>query len=180
MTATERLFRGDSDEFMSMDDPRDYGILFMNLSFKEAINSKPPIISDYKIITFGITVPEIEEIYNSNKYLEVKKSIKRYYSKRACNSYCLRKAIKKFKINNAISFHRSIRRADNFRTQQDLITKIYPEYGKLKSFHVRGDMPTSDRATQMREFAKGKGLMTNARCLTEGVDLPAIDCVCFH
>jgi predicted helicase len=31
----------------------------------------------------------------------------------------------------------------------------------------------------MREFAKGKGLMTNARCLTEGVDLPAIDCVCF-
>ena len=40
-------------------------------------------------------------------------------------------------------------------------------------------MPTSDRATQMREFAKGKGLMTNARCLTEGVDLPAIDCVCF-
>ena len=30
MTATERLFRGDSDEFMSMDDPRDYGSLFMN------------------------------------------------------------------------------------------------------------------------------------------------------
>ena len=49
----------------------------------------------------------------------------------------------------------------------------------LKSFHVAGDMPTADRATQMREFAKGKGLMTNARCLTEGVDLPAIDCVCF-
>ena len=40
-------------------------------------------------------------------------------------------------------------------------------------------MPTSDRAIQMREFAEGKGLMTNARCLTEGVDLPAIDCVVF-
>ena len=179
MTATERLFRGDSDEFMSMDDPRDYGDLIYELSFKEAINSKPPIISDYKIITFGITVPEIEEIYNSNKYLEVKKVLKDITARELATALALRKAIKKFKINNAISFHRSIRRADNFRTQQDLITKIYPGYGKLKSFHVAGDMPTADRATQMREFAKGKGLMTNARCLTEGVDLPAIDCVCF-
>ena len=179
MTATERLFRGDSDEFMSMDDPRDYGDLIYELSFKEAINSKPPIISDYKIITFGITVPEIEEIYNSNKYLEVKKVLKDITARELATALALRKAIKKFKINNAISFHRSIRRADNFRTQQELITKIYPEYGKLKSFHVRGDMPTADRAVQMREFAKGKGLMTNARCLTEGVDLPAIDCVCF-
>ena len=132
MTATERLFRGDSDEFMSMDDPRDYGDLIYELSFKEAINSKPPIISDYKIITFGITVPEIEEIYNSNKYLEVKKVLKDITARELATALALRKAIKKFKINNAISFHRSIRRADNFRTQQDLITKIYPEYGKLK------------------------------------------------
>ncbi|MDB9740921.1 DEAD/DEAH box helicase family protein [Candidatus Pelagibacter ubique] len=179
MTATERLFRGDSDEFMSMDDPRDYGDLMYELSFKEAINSKPPIISDYKIITFGITTPEIEEIYQSNKYLEVKKILKDITAREFATAIALRKAIKKLKIKNAISFHRSIRRADNFRVQQDLITKIFPSYGKLKSFHVRGDMPTSDRAIQMRNFAEGEGLMTNARCLTEGVDLPAIDCVVF-
>jgi superfamily II DNA/RNA helicase len=179
MTATERLFRGDSDEFMSMDDPRDYGSLIYELSFKEAINSKPPIISDYKIVTFGITTPEIEEIYQSNKYLEVKKILKDITAREFATAIALRKAIKKLKIKNAISFHRSIRRADNFRVQQDLITKIFPSYGKLKSFHVRGDMPTSDRAIQMRNFAEGEGLMTNARCLTEGVDLPAIDCVVF-
>lgn len=179
MTATERLFRGDSDEFLSMDDPRDYGSLIYELSFKEAINSKPPIISDYKIITFGITTPEIEEIYQSNKYLEVKKVLKDITAREFATAIALRKAIKKLKIKNAISFHRSIRRADNFRVQQDLITKIFPSYGKLKSFHVRGDMPTSDRAIQMRNFAEGEGLMTNARCLTEGVDLPAIDCVVF-
>jgi hypothetical protein len=32
-------------------------------------------------------------------------------------------------------------------------------------------MPTNQRSSQMREFAESKGLMTNARCLTEGVDL---------
>jgi len=40
-------------------------------------------------------------------------------------------------------------------------------------------MPTNQRSSQMRDFAESKGLMTNARCLTEGVDLPAIDCVVF-
>jgi hypothetical protein len=44
---------------------------------------------------------------------------------------------------------------------------------------VSGNMPTNQRSSQMREFAESKGLMTNARCLTEGVDLPAIDCVVF-
>jgi predicted helicase len=179
MTATERLFRGDSDEYMSMDDPRDYGNLIYELSFKEAINSKPPIISDYKIITFGITTPEIEKIAEDNKYLEVKKDLKDITARELATAIALRKAIKKLKIKNAISFHRSIKRAENFRKQQDLISKIYPTYGKLKTFHVRGDMPTSDRALEMLSFEEEQGLMTNARCLTEGVDLPAIDCVCF-
>ena len=179
MTATERLFRGDSDEYMSMDDPRDYGNLIYELSFKEAINSKPPIISDYKIITFGITTPEIEKIAEDNKYLEVKKDLKDITARELATAIALRKAIKKLKIKNAISFHRSIKRAENFRKQQDLISKIYSTYGKLKTFHVRGDMPTSDRALEMLSFEEEKGLMTNARCLTEGVDLPAIDCVCF-
>ncbi len=179
MTATERLFRGNSDEYMSMDDPRDYGNLIYELSFKEAINSKPPIISDYKIITFGITTPEIEKIAEDNKYLEVKKDLRDITARELATAIALRKAIKKLKIKNAISFHRSIRRAENFRKQQNLISKIYPTYGKLKTFHVRGDMPTSDRALEMLSFEEEEGLMTNARCLTEGVDLPAIDCVCF-
>ena len=179
MTATERLFRGDKDEYLSMDDPRDYGSLIYELSFKEAINAKPPIISDYKIVTFGITTPEIEEVYQSNKYLEVKKVLKNITAREFATALALRKAIKKLNIKNAISFHRSIKRADNFREQQQLISKIFPEYGKLKSYHVAGNMPTSERANQMRSFSESKGLMTNARCLTEGVDLPAIDCVCF-
>ncbi|WP_440679033.1 DEAD/DEAH box helicase family protein [Candidatus Pelagibacter sp. HIMB1517] len=179
MTATERLFRGNKDEYLSMDDPRDYGDIIYQLSFKEAIECKPPIISDYKIITFGIKNFEIEQIFNSNKFIQVKKEIKDIKAREFAIAIALRKAIKKLKINNAISFHSSIRRADNFRKQQDLISKVYKDYGKLKTFHVSGAMPTNERTSQMRLFAESKGLMTNARCLTEGVDLPAIDCVVF-
>ena len=179
MTATERLFRADKDEYLSMDDVRDYGKIIYQLTFKEAINSNPPIISDYRIITFGISEPEIEEIYQDNKFLQVKKELKDITAREFATAIALRKAIKDLKITNAISFHSSIKRAVNFKEQQSLITKIYPEYGILKTFHVRGDMPTSERSSQMRLFEEGKGLMTNARCLTEGVDLPAIDCVVF-
>ncbi len=179
MTATERLFRGDKEEYLSMNDPRDYGDLIYQLSFKEAIEAKPPIISDYKIITFGITEPEIEAVYNDNKFIQIKKEIDDIKAREFATALALRKAIKKLGIRNAISFHSSIRRANNFKAQQELISKIYPEYGNLKAFHVSGDMPTNQRSSQMREFAESKGLMTNARCLTEGVDLPAIDCVVF-
>ncbi|CAO6130571.1 SF2_C_EcoAI-like domain containing protein [Candidatus Pelagibacterales bacterium] len=179
MTATERLFRGDKEEYLSMDDPRDYGDLIYQLSFKEAIEAKPPIISDYKIITFGITEPEIEAVYNDNKFIQIKKEIDDIKAREFATALALRKAIKKLGIKNAISFHSSIRRANNFKVQQELISKVYPQYGKLKAFHVFGAMPANQRSTQMREFAESKGLMTNARCLTEGVDLPAIDCVVF-
>jgi predicted helicase len=179
MTATERLFRGDKEEYLSMDDPRDYGDLIYQLSFKEAIEAKPPIIADYKIITFGISQPDIEAIYTDNKFIQIKKDIDDIKAREFATALALRKAIKKLGIKNAISFHSSIRRANNFKAQQELISKVYPEYGKLKAFHVSGDMPTNQRSSQMREFAESKGLMTNARCLTEGVDLPAIDCVVF-
>jgi len=179
MTATERLFRGDKEEYLSMDDPRDYGDLIYQLSFKEAIEAKPQIISDYKIITFGITEPEIEAVYSDNKFIQIKKEIDDIKAREFATALALRKAIKKLGIRNAISFHSSIRRANNFKAQQELISKVYPEYGNLKAFHVSGDMPTNQRSSQMREFAESKGLMTNARCLTEGVDLPAIDCVVF-
>jgi superfamily II DNA or RNA helicase len=179
MTATERLFRGDKDEYVSMDDPRDYGEIIYQLSFKAAIEMKPPIISDYKIITFGITAPEIEAVYNDNKFIQVKKEIDNITAREFATAIALRKAIRKLGIRNAISFHSSIKRANNFKKQQELISKVYKQYGTIKTFHVSGAMATSQRASQMREFAEGKGLMTNARCLTEGVDLPAIDCVVF-
>ena len=179
MTATERVFRGDKNNYVSMDNTNIYGEIIYELSFKDAINSNPPIISDYRVLTFEIYERDILYLYESNKFLEVKKDLKNITARELATAIALRKAINDLNIKNAISFHRSIERADNFRKQQDLISKIYPQYKKINSFHVRGDMPTSQRATQMKLFELNKGLMTNARCLTEGVDLPAIDCICF-
>ena len=105
MTATERLFRGDQDEYVSMDDPRDYGDTIYELSFKAAIDMKPPIISDYKVITFNVNEPDIEALYKDNKFIQVKKIIKNITAREFATAIALRKAIKEHKIKNAISFH---------------------------------------------------------------------------
>src|SRR5262249_44143807 len=48
------------------------------------------------------------------------------------------------------------------------------------NLHISSKLPTTQRKQLMREFPKyERALMTNARCLTEGVDIPAIDCVVF-
>jgi len=46
--------------------------------------------------------------------------------------------------------------------------------------HVNGKQQSSDRAELIKSFAESaKGIITNARCLTEGVDIPAVDMVAF-
>jgi predicted helicase len=51
---------------------------------------------------------------------------------------------------------------------------------KTINLHISSKKTAGQRSDLMREFVGyGRALMTNARCLTEGVDVPAIDCVMF-
>lgn len=55
MTATERRYKGSSDEIASMENIELYGEDFEVLTFKEALESNPPILCDYKIIAMMVT-----------------------------------------------------------------------------------------------------------------------------
>ena len=57
MTATERRFKGDSDEILSMDQEEVYGQTIHLYAFKEAIEDG--ILSDYKVVTINVTEQEI-------------------------------------------------------------------------------------------------------------------------
>jgi hypothetical protein len=47
-------------------------------------------------------------------------------------------------------------------------------------FHVNGNMSAAQRERVLRNFRySDRGLISNARCLTEGVDVPAVDMVAF-
>ena len=182
MTATERRFAGDSDVVVSMDDPAIYGDTVELLTFKTALDQDPPIIADYKIITMVILQAEIEALVAQNRYLrpDTARWDEEVEAQMLASLIALRKAMQKYPIRHAISFHSSIGRAKVFRDFNDIYTQALPSAGALDTFHVTGAMPAGVRKGIMGDFAKARrALVTNARCLTEGVDVPNIDCVLF-
>jgi len=182
MTATERRYRGESDEILSMEDPDNYGETIHKLSFKKALEYRPSILSDYKVVTIHISQEEVADLVRNRAF--VRSKMKGWGKEMEAESLAaliaLRKAMSKYPIRHAVSFHGSIKRAQDFQETNDAYSKSFPSNGRLQTFHVSGKTPTGTRAKEIDQFSKARrSLITNARCLTEGVDVPNIDAVLF-
>ena len=66
MTATERVFKGDSENIVSMDDEEIYGKVVDQFSFKSALEQNPPILSDYRIYSTIVSKKQIQELLDNN------------------------------------------------------------------------------------------------------------------
>jgi len=179
MTATERVFRGDRSDVLSMDNEKDYGARFFQLSFKEAI--KQHIITDYKILTITVSDGHVRKLIDENRILKLNsRDLDDAEAQAIAAGIALRRAYKRHGVKHAISFHRSIRAADRFREQQDALNRMGRLGPKTINLHISSKKTAGLRSDLLQEFVVHKrALMTNARCLTEGVDVPAIDCVMF-
>ncbi|MDP3559703.1 MAG: Helicase associated domain protein [Legionellaceae bacterium] len=176
MTATPRILSESvksklSDEVVKyiydMSNPAIFGIEFYRMSFREAI--KEEILVDYKIIAIGVSDQELCHAINQRKYISETETIDE-----VANNYALEKFMQLHGPTHAITFHSSVKKAKEFQARH---IEIYPE---TTAFHVNGQLTTNERNVSMKEFEQSsKAVITNARCLTEGVDVPAIDVVYF-
>ena len=175
MTATERVFRDRSDDVVSMDDALVYGGRFHLYTFKRAIADG--VISDYRILTVTVTKATIAHLISDNRLLTLRSRGEQLDASEAnalAAGFALQSAFDTYGITHSISFHRSIRAAQQFRDQQDALGTA------ITNLHISGALPAGRRTALLAEFAaQPLALLTNARCLTEGVDVPAIDCVLF-
>lgn len=182
MTATERRYRGKGDKILSMDNAAIYGDTFHLLSFKKALETKPAILSDYRIVTILVSREEVADLIRKNAFVKPDKGrwSKEVEAEMLASLVALRKAMRKYPIKHAVSFHSSIQRAEIFKDHNEVYNQAFKKHGTIETFHVSGKTPTGTRARIVKEFATtDRGLITNARCLTEGVDVPDIDCVLF-
>ncbi len=178
MTATERVLRGKNDKAVSMDDKNIYGSDVYVMTFKDAIEQN--IISDYKILTMAISDNEVNNLVEDNRYLSEGNIEKENSAQYLASGIALKKTFKKHKIKHAISFHRSIKLAKQFQDQQERLNKIKSLRPKIENLHISSRKSSGQRVELIKEFTEhNRSLLTNARCLTEGVDVPAIDCVMF-
>ena len=167
MTATERVFRGDSDEVLSMDNEADYGKCFFQLSYKEAIAQR--IISDYKILTMAVSDERVARVIKENRILNLRLRDLDEAEARAVGTGVALKRVEKQGVTHSISFHSSIRAAQRFRDQQDVLNRLRP---RTTNLHISSKKTAGERADLLREFVgESRALMTNARCLFRTVAL---------
>ena len=181
MTATERILSGSgkSEKAYSMNDKSVYGECFHTLTFKEAIDEG--LICDYKIITMAVSKPEIDELIEEHKFVTNDDGGNEILDASSLAAgIALGKTIETYGAKHAISFHRSIASAKHFNNQQALLSKLGIVSSDTHYSHISSKLSTGERAQVMSEFVSAKkAVVTNAKCLTEGVDIPAIDCVLF-
>ena len=99
----------------------------------------------------------------------------------------LLKAIKDFNLRRVISFHSRVSRAREFSEKLPVVLNWMNvekrPTGHINADFVSGEMPTNKRREKLKKLKEiglgDRSLLTNARCLAEGVDVPSLDGICF-
>jgi len=174
MTATPKVVStsfkaklgGDYELLCDMSNSSIYGNEAYRMTFGEAIEQG--ILVDYKIIGIGVTDIQIKEFIEQRNYfgdITIDK---------LAHNFALELVMKKYNAFHGLSFHSRVVLAKEFSERHGEF------FNEIFSKHVEGKQTTTYRARVLNEFKKSKkGIVSNARCLTEGVDVPAIDLIYF-
>ena len=195
MTATPRYFteRVQKDakekfdfEQASMDSEEKYGPEFYRLTFHEA--RLLGRLSDYEVHV--ILVKEDDPTYQDYQEWAVNRRLVRCDengkirdASQVAAQIALIQMIKKHGLSRVITFHSRIKNSEEFaETLKDVIAWLPADERpsvKVWATHVSGEQPASKRnqaLQHLRDVADdGCAVLSNARCLAEGVDVPALD-----
>lgn len=209
MTATPRIYTdasrtkaGDANAVVaSMDDDETYGPEFHRLGFGEAVERN--LLTDYKVLVLAVDEESVartfqQQLSDSNNELQLDDAAKLV----GCWNGLAKigKAEHTFApdtapMRRAVAFAGNI--ADSKRVEQ-LFTDITEHYARTAGLeddegklplkcevrHVDGTfnaLERNDRLDWLKQdpAANTARILTNARCLSEGVDVPALDAVMF-
>jgi superfamily II DNA or RNA helicase len=181
LTATPRHYNIDAkDKFgenqlvFSMDDETIYGRAAYKLSFRAAVEQG--LICDYKVVISVITSDTLNRELLKRGEVPVGGDIIK--AQRIANILAIQNAVEQYGVKRIFSFHSSISAAKSFTAKTNEGIGAY--LTDFATMHVSGEMSSSKRDAILSEFRGAeRALVSNARCLTEGVNVPAVDMVAF-
>ncbi len=192
MTATPRIFQthfkkkaADSGvDVVSMDDHMVFGPVLHKLSFGEAIEQD--LLTDYQVVIVGVDNPRYSEMITERSLVQTDNDIQSDAQSFASH-IGLAKAMKSYDLKRVISFHSRVSAAKDFANKLPEVIDWMPEEarpdGDLLTGYVSGAMPTNERSRNLRALGEietnQRYVLSNARCLSEGVDVPTLDGVAF-
>ena len=192
MTATPRYFTGrvkkaaeEADyEVASMDDPGRFGPVLHRLTFAQAIVQD--LLSDYQVVVVGVSDATYRDYAQRGRFVTADGETVTD-ARTLASQLGLLRAMAKDDLRRVVSFHSRIANARSFATSLPEVNAWMPARrrptGGLWTEHVSGEMSSGVRRARidrLRDIGDGeRGVLTNARCLTEGVDVPTLDGVAF-
>lgn len=191
-TATPRYFgkaikdeaNARSLDVIGMDNEEIFGPVVHKLSFGEAIHDG--LLTDYQVVIVGVDEPMVKEWIDNSEIVSAN-SNKQHDARTLAAKIGLIKAIKDYDLERVISFHSNISKAREFSEElPEIVEMVEAEHrpsGAILSNYVSGEMKAGDRKDKIEKLKKlegfDRGILTNARCLAEGVDVPSLDGVAF-
>jgi superfamily II DNA or RNA helicase len=192
MTATPRFFTGriqkigvEADfEIASMDDENRFGGVFHRLSFAEAIDRD--LLSNYRLLVIGVNDETYRQYAESGHFVSRDGEVVTDARSLAAQ-IGVAKAMRRYDLQRLITFHSRVKLAREFADSFPEVAAWMPETdrpkGTIKADHVSGMMNSGQRESRLDVLRHLSGaercVLANARCLSEGVDIPALDGIAF-
>jgi len=179
MTATEKIYSGNDDNVIAMDNVDFYGKKIYEYTLLQAI--KDNILCNYKV--YGLSTKEEYDVFiKLNSYLnDITDKIKLSEQEKENIIYSLIAIINSINKNGSkkiVTYHSTIHKAKLFNS---LLDSIVSHKGlNIKTFHINGNQNGKERNENMNGFKNANiSILTNSQALVEGVDIPCIDCIVF-
>ena len=192
MTATPRILskqiknaaEGQDIEVASMDDQAVFGKVLHQLKFSQAIEQG--LLSDYRVLIVGVDDAMVQQRIRDRDLLRTSNGVE-LDAETLATHVAIAKAIKDYDLRRVISFHGRVKGAQAFATDHmDVLAWVRKQdrpSGTTFTDYVSGDMNSGERNTKINRLrhlgVDERGILSNARCLSEGVDVPSLDGIAF-
>lgn len=199
LTATQKIFSNKLKQYMKkkvetdeippvvdMSDEVYFGPTCADYSFSQAIKDKN--LSDYKVVVVGVTDEELKNNISKRELVKIKSLISSSKYIKHDMEYisilsALHKSIKKYNIRRLISFHSRQKWSSDFSKYIKDYNEIINGKIRFNTSHIQGDIPTRlrlERLSILKDFEDYDcSIVSNARCLTEGINVPNLDAIAF-
>lgn len=194
LTATPRVFSdglkaraeagGYEDLIFCMEDESLFGPVVHEYPLRQAIIDG--VLADYRVLAVAVVDGEVKTLIDGQSQVALKHpeagTLTVHDSASAATQVAIAKAMemRDYQISSAITFHNSIRAAETFADEHNRFRQLLG-LRTIDVDTVRGSDAAHKRTRKLQILGQRdrKGLVSNARCLTEGIDVPLLDAVAF-
>ncbi|MFI5982054.1 Helicase associated domain protein [Streptomyces sp. NPDC051555] len=179
MTATPRVATTSGDAVVSMDDPQIFGDVSYRLPFSRAINMG--LLADYRVIVPVVTDKEVHQL-TADENLALRLGAASLQPATVAGQIAVLRTMSEYGVRRAISYHHRVADARTWASALPATASLMPNPVEVWAGHVSGaQLPHLRRRVLDRLAEPGEELavISNARVLNEGVDVPAVDAVVF-